>query len=131
MAGNEEPVIFVRPDTNTSDVGGFAVSAGILTAVGGRTAHAALVARQLAKPCIVRCANLAIEEAHGGAQLGGNAIREGDWLSIDGSAGIIHIGRSSIVTEQPERESAEIERCGHERLPLHYRLESGADRFEC
>jgi pyruvate, orthophosphate dikinase len=110
MAGNEEPVIFVRPDTNTADVAGFAVSAGILTAVGGRTAHAALVARQLAKPCIVGCKELAIDEAHRGAQLGGIAVREGDWLSIDGSAGTIHFGRGSIVTERPEAELAEIER---------------------
>jgi len=110
MAGNQEPVIFVRPDTNTADVAGFAVSAGILTAVGGRTAHAALVARQLAKPCIVGCKELAIDETRHGAQLGGIAVREGDWLSIDGSAGTIHFGRGSIVTERPEAELAEIER---------------------
>jgi pyruvate,orthophosphate dikinase len=110
MAGNQEPVIFVRPDTNTADVAGFAVSAGILTAVGGRTAHAALVARQLAKPCIVGCKELAIDEAHQGAKLGGTAVREGDWLSIDGSAGTVHLGRGNIVTERPDVELAEIER---------------------
>jgi len=110
MAGNEEPVILVRPDTNTADVAGFAVSAGILTAVGGRTAHAALVARQLAKPCVVGCTQLAVDEAHHGAQLGGIAVHEGDWLSIDGGAGTIHLGRGNILTERPEIELAEIER---------------------
>ena len=62
------PSILRRPDTGTADVEGFAVSEGIVTAIGGRTAHAALVARQMGKPCIVGCAGLTIDvESHGAA----------------------------------------------------------------
>src|SRR5208282_3773535 len=67
--------------TFRADVGGFAVAAGIVTAIGGRTAHAALVARQMGKPCIVGCAELSIDVAGRRAQLAGVAIKEGDWLS--------------------------------------------------
>ena len=55
MSRNTDPVVLLRPDTSTADVAGFAVACGILTATGGRTAPAALVARQLGKPCIVGC----------------------------------------------------------------------------
>ncbi|HUB65264.1 MAG TPA: pyruvate, phosphate dikinase [Methylocella sp.] len=109
LAASGDPVILLRPDTSTADVAGFAVSAGIVTALGGRTAHAALVARQMGKPCIVGCAALTVDAAGRGAQLAGTAIKEGDWLSIDGEAGTIYRGRCHIVVERPEAELAEIE----------------------
>ena len=110
FADGGEPVILVRPDTTTADVAGFATAAGIVTAVGGRTAHAALVARQMGKPCIVGCTALSVEPAAHAAQLAGTAIGEGDWLSIDGEAGAIYLGRGDVVTERPEAELAEVER---------------------
>jgi len=110
LAASGDPVILVRPATTTADVGGFAVAAGIVTAIGGRTAHAALVARQLGKPCIVGCTTLSIDVARRCAQLAGIAIKEGDWLSIDGEAGAIYLGRGSIVAERLDAELAEIER---------------------
>lgn len=110
LAAGGEPVILVRPDTSTADVGGFAVSEGIVTAVGGRTAHAALVARQMGKPCIVGCAGLTVDVPGRSARLGETVIQEGDWLSIDGETGTIHLGRGSLVVDRPEAELAEIER---------------------
>ena len=110
LAAGGDPVILVRPDTSTADVAGFAVSAGIVTAVGGRTAHAALVARQMGKPCVVGCAALNVDVASHGARLAGTAIKEGDWLSIDGETGTIYLGRCNVVVERPEAELAEIER---------------------
>jgi pyruvate,orthophosphate dikinase len=110
LAASGDPVILVRPDTSTADVAGFAVSAGIVTAIGGRTAHAALVARQMGKPCIVGCAALAVDAASHSAQLAGVAIKEGDWLSIDGEAGTIYLGQCHVVVDRPEAELAEIER---------------------
>lgn len=107
-AGN--PIILVRPDTSTADVAAFAVSSGIVTAVGGRTAHAALVARQMDKPCIVGCADLAVDANARRAQLPLAVLREGDWLSIDGDAGTIYLGRGTILSERPETELAEVER---------------------
>ena len=62
LAADGNPVILVRPDTSTADVAGFSASAGILTTVGGRTAHAALVARQMGRPCIVGCEALRVDE---------------------------------------------------------------------
>jgi pyruvate,orthophosphate dikinase len=108
-AARGEAVILLRPDTSTADVGGFAAAAGIVTTVGGRTAHAALVARQMGKPCIVGCAALTIDEAARRAALGAAAIKEGDWLSIDGDSGAVYLGRCEMIAERPEAELAEIE----------------------
>jgi pyruvate, orthophosphate dikinase len=103
------PVILVRPETSTADVAGFAVSAGILTASGGRTAHAAVVARQLGKACVVGCAALSVDETARQAEISGYAIKEGDWISIDGESGEVFLGKRRIVTSRPEAEIAEIE----------------------
>ena len=103
-----DPVILVRPDTSTADVAGFAVAAGIVTAVGGRTAHAALVARQMGRPCIVGCAALSIDGAGRRGALAGNALTEADWLSIDGESGAIYLGRCEVASERPEAELAEV-----------------------
>lgn len=110
LAANGDPVVLVRPDTSTADVAGFAVSAGIVTAVGGRTAHAALVARQMGKPCIVGCAALTVDVEGHSAQLANAAIKEGDWLSIDGEEGTIYRGQCNVAVERPEAELAEIKR---------------------
>jgi pyruvate,orthophosphate dikinase len=110
LAGTGDPVILVRPDTSTADVAGFAVSAGIVTAVGGRTAHAALVARQMAKPCVVGCSGMTVEVMTHRARLGGSTITEGDWISVDGHDGGIYLGRHDIIVERPEAELAEVAR---------------------
>ncbi len=102
------PVILVRRDTSTEDVEGFAVAAGILTAVGGRTAHAAVVARQLGKICLVGCRALVIDEARGEAMIGEARVKDGDWLSLDGDLGEVTIGKRVILTQCPP-EMAEIE----------------------
>ncbi|MGO9546388.1 MAG: PEP-utilizing enzyme, partial [Rhodomicrobium sp.] len=104
----KDPVVLIRPDTSTADVAGFAVSAGILTASGGRTAHAAVVARQLGKACVVGCPGLAIDASARHAQLAGRTIREGDWISIDGESGEVFPGERRIITDRPEAELAEI-----------------------
>ncbi len=105
-----DPTILVRHDTSTADVAGFAASVGIVTAVGGRTAHAALVARQLNKPCIVGCADLAVDVDQHRAQFGKRTVKEGDWLSIDGSRGFIYVGRGTVAVQRPDLQLAEIER---------------------
>jgi pyruvate,orthophosphate dikinase len=109
LAQKGDPVILVRPDPSTEDVEGFATAAGILTAAGGRTAHAAVVARQLGKVCLVGCRALAVDEARSEATLAGTRLSEGDWLSLDGDAGTIVLGKRTIVSQPPE-ELAEVER---------------------
>jgi pyruvate, orthophosphate dikinase len=110
LSGSGAPVIIVRPDISTADVAGFAVSAGIVTAVGGRTAHAALVARQLGKPCVVGCDRVAVDVGAGRAQFADTTIAEGEWISIDGDGGEVYRGKREVVAERPEKELAEIER---------------------
>jgi pyruvate,orthophosphate dikinase len=110
LAENGDPVILVRPDTDTADVAGFAVAAGIVTAVGGRTAHAALVARQMNTPCVVGCAGLTVDAASRCARLPTTTVKEGDWLSVDGETGAIYLGRGRVVLDRPDAEIAEIER---------------------
>lgn len=109
LAQGGEPVILVRPDTSTEDIAGFAAAAGILTAAGGRTAHAAVVARQLGKVCLVGCRALTVDEPRGEADIAGTTLHEGDWLSLDGYAGTVMVGKRTILAHPPE-ELAEVER---------------------
>ena len=110
LAAAGDPVILLRPDTSTADVAGFAVSAGIVTAVGGCTAHAALVARQMGKPCVVGCDRLTFDASCQHAQIGTTAIEPGQWIAIDGDSGDLYPGRQEIATERPDAELAEVDR---------------------
>ena len=86
-------VIMVRPETKPDDVHGMLAAEGILTSRGGRTSHAALVARQFGKPAVVGVAALEIDLATRKMSVGTNEIKEGDWLSIDGTAGEVYLGK--------------------------------------
>ncbi|MDE5442928.1 pyruvate, phosphate dikinase [Bradyrhizobium sp. CSA207] len=108
LSSTGEPVILLRPDTSTADVAGFAVAAGIVTAVGARTSHAALVARQMGKPCVVGCSELKIDPSARQARLADVVLSEGDWITIEGDAGLLHLGRCQTVETRPEAELAEI-----------------------
>jgi pyruvate,orthophosphate dikinase len=108
LAAAGDPVILMRPDTSTTDVAGFAIAAGIVTSVGARTSHAALVARQMGKPCVVGCGAVTIDVAADSAQLAGVTISGSDWITIDGDTGNLYLGRLETVVTQPEPELAEI-----------------------
>lgn len=108
LAARGDAVILVRPEVSTEDIAGFAAASGILTAVGGRTAHAAVVARQMGKACLVGCRALSVDAGLGQARLADKIIAEGDWLSLDGATGEIFLGRREIVLERPEAELAAI-----------------------
>ena len=100
------PPILLRPATVTADIEGLAHAAGILTAAGSRTSHAAVVARQLGKVCLVGCAGLEIDLAQRSCGLGEEVLAEGDPLSLDGNTGAVYRGLLPIVTERPDRELA-------------------------
>ena len=110
LAVGGDPVILVRPDVATDDIAGMAAAAGVLTAVGGRTAHAAVVARQLGRVCIVGCAALSIDLDARTARLGDAFFAEGDWLALDGGEGEVFLGRREVEAEQPEAELAAVAR---------------------
>ena len=93
LAGDGRKVILVRPETKPDDVHGMLASEGILTNRGGRTSHAALVARQFGKPAVVGVNALDIDVAGRHASVGELIIQEGDWLSLDGSTGEVYLGQ--------------------------------------
>ena len=97
------PAILVRHETVTADIEGMALAAGILTATGGRTSHAAVVARQLGKVCLVACPNLQIDLAKRQCRIGGTQLNEGDFLSLDGNSGAVYAGKLEPLIERPER----------------------------
>ncbi|UFZ03319.1 pyruvate, phosphate dikinase [Bradyrhizobium ontarionense] len=107
LAASGDPVILMRHDTSTADIAGFAAASGIVTAVGARTAHASLVARQMGKPCVVGCGAIELDgEAQ--ARINEATIAAGDWITVDGNEGCIYLGRGEIITRQPEAELAEL-----------------------
>jgi pyruvate,orthophosphate dikinase len=103
-----EKVILVRIETSPDDFHGMAVAQGIITARGGATSHAAVVARQIGKPCVAGSADLLIDYAGKQAQCNvtGTEFREGDWVSLDGSTGALYEGALPTVSarfeDQPE-----------------------------
>jgi pyruvate,orthophosphate dikinase len=101
MADSGKPVILVRHDLATADLDGIAAAAGIVTARGARTSHAAVVARELNKVCLVGCPDLAIDAASCKARLAGYELAEGDVLSLDGESGAIYLGEIPVVRERP------------------------------
>jgi pyruvate,orthophosphate dikinase len=103
-------VILVRHDIETEDIEGIAAAAGVLTATGGRTAHAAVVARQLGKVCLVGCRALAIAADGRACTLGGRRFVEGDEITLDGESGRVYAGRLPVVKQRPEAALEEVAR---------------------
>jgi pyruvate,orthophosphate dikinase len=103
-----EKVVLVRVETSPDDFHGMAVAQGILTARGGATSHAAVVARQIGKPCVAGCAELVVDYATKTAHStdSGLSFAEGDWVSVDGSTGEVFVGALPTVSarfeDQPE-----------------------------
>ncbi|MHA1861122.1 MAG: pyruvate, phosphate dikinase, partial [Candidatus Ranarchaeia archaeon] len=89
------PMILVAEETLAEDVGGMAASRGILTATGGKTSHAAVVARGMGKPCVVGVRELVIKEDR--ILLRGQEFREGDVITIDGAEGKVYAGEVPLV----------------------------------
>jgi pyruvate,orthophosphate dikinase len=102
FADNGDPAILVRRETTTGDIAGMVNATGILTALGGRTSHAAVVARQLGKVCLVGCADLSIDLEGRTCRLGQSSFAEGDWLTLDGNSGAVLGGRQEVIMERPE-----------------------------
>jgi pyruvate, orthophosphate dikinase len=97
-----EKVILVRRETSPEDVGGMAVAQGILTATGGKTSHAAVVARGWGKCCIVGAETLDIDYKSKSMKDGKSAkvVKEGEWLTLDGSEGTVYVDALPLVTPE-------------------------------
>jgi len=95
-----EKVILCRLETSPEDIGGMAVAQGILTARGGQTSHAAVVARGMGKCCVAGAGDVAIDHKNKRMMAAGKTIQEGDWISLNGSKGILYEG--CIPTVEPK-----------------------------
>jgi pyruvate, orthophosphate dikinase len=102
-AARGEKVILVRHETSPEDVGGMFVAQGILTATGGKTSHAAVVARGWGKCCIVGAEKLGIDLAKKTIHANGKAVREGEWITLDGGDGSVYTGQIELVRPQPPK----------------------------
>ena len=93
-------VILVRGETSPDDIHGMSASQGILTVTGGMTSHAAVVGRQMGKPAVVGCGDIRLNEEKRSFEAGKIQIKEGDWISIDGTSGEVREGQ--ITTKASE-----------------------------
>ena len=94
---NGTRVLLIRNETSPEDIRGMHVAQGLLTARGGMTSHAAVVARGMGKCCIVGCRDLVINESAGYCRIGNQMIQAGDALTLDGTTGQIILGRAPLV----------------------------------
>ncbi len=97
-----ERVILVRNETSPEDVHGMHAAEAILTAKGGMTSHAALVARGWGKCCIVGCSDLDIHLAKKEIHVGGRIVREGDWITLNGTKGRVYEGKLDLLPADPD-----------------------------
>ncbi|HKN60128.1 MAG TPA: pyruvate, phosphate dikinase, partial [Candidatus Acidoferrales bacterium] len=98
-----EKVILVRRETSPEDVGGMYVAQGILTATGGKTSHAAVVARGWGKCCIVGAEKVDIDAAAKKMSSNGHVVREGDWITLDGGDGSVYSGEIELARPEPPK----------------------------
>lgn len=96
------PVVLVRPTASPDDVQGIDAAAGLLVARGGRTSHAAVVARQLGVVCVVNCQDLVVDAVHHRCSFGTVVVREGEVISIDGDTGHVYLGEVDLIEERPD-----------------------------
>ncbi|MGB8275877.1 MAG: pyruvate, phosphate dikinase [Alphaproteobacteria bacterium] len=105
-----KPVILVRETAETSDIGALSEAAALITAEGARTSHAAVVARQLGRVCIVGCEGLSIDPSGRKGVFGAETIKEGEIVSVDGVKGEIYRGAIEVRRERPTELLSKIER---------------------
>ncbi len=99
-ANRKEDVILVRIDTSPEDIRGMNAAQGILTSRGGMTSHAALVARQMGKVCVAGCGDLDIDYGKKEIRVKGKIIKEGEYVSIDGTTGEVFMGRIKTIPSE-------------------------------
>ena len=104
------PAVLVREEMATADIAGIALSAGVLTARGNRTSHAAVVARHLGKACITGCGTLLIDPERRIVTFADRSLEEGELITLDSNTGRVFAGEASVVIDYPSQWLAEIEK---------------------
>jgi pyruvate,orthophosphate dikinase len=102
VEGKTQPVILVRGETVPDDIHGMEVAVGILTSRGGMTSHAAVVTRGMGKPCVAGCGGAEVDEKNKLLKIGSTVLKEGDWISLDGSTGRVIEGKCDLVEPNPK-----------------------------
>ena len=102
VKGKTQPVILVRGETVPDDIHGMEVAVGILTSRGGMTSHAAVVTRGMGKPCVAGCGGAEVDEKNKLLKIGTTVLKEGDWISLDGSTGRVIEGKCDLVEPDPQ-----------------------------
>ncbi|MBK9473597.1 MAG: pyruvate, phosphate dikinase [bacterium] len=97
FAADGKRVLLVRKETSPEDIAGMNVAQGILTARGGMTSHAAVVARGMGKPCVAGCGTLFVDTAKGEMTIAGESFHQGDWITINGTNGAVIEGQPALV----------------------------------
>jgi pyruvate,orthophosphate dikinase len=100
--GKKVPVILVRAETTPEDIHGMEVALGILTSRGGMTSHAAVVTRGMGKCCVAGAGDIEVDEKAGLMRVKGQAFKEGDWISLDGTTGRVIKGKLATVEAKPD-----------------------------
>ena len=116
-----DPVVLVRRETSPDDFHGMAASRAIVTARGGMTSHAAVVARGMGKCCVAGAKDLDVDERERLFRADGHVVREGDWITVDGSAGRVILGQATLVEPTFSEEFAELMRWADETRLLRVR----------
>jgi pyruvate,orthophosphate dikinase len=96
-ASKGEKVVLVRAETSPEDIGGMNAAEGILTARGGMTSHAAVVARGMGKCCVAGCSAVTIDEHSDSFSVNGQVVRRGDWITLNGSTGEVILGEAPLI----------------------------------
>ncbi len=99
-AAEGEPVVLVRQQTSPEDFHGMVAAVAVVTAEGGMTSHAAVVARGMGTPCVAGASSLRIDPAQGRVQADGHTLVAGDWVTVDGATGRVLLGQ--VPTKDPE-----------------------------
>ncbi len=97
---DKKKVILVRKETTPDDIHGMDAAQGILTATGGMTSHAAVVARGMGKPCVSGVSALKVDDKARRMTVDGKIVKEGDWISIDGSTGRVYVGAAKTIAAE-------------------------------
>lgn len=98
--GGAEKVVLVRDETNPDDVHGMLAAQGVLTARGGKTSHAAVVARGFGIPCVAGAESLAVDVHGRQFKVGAHTVREGDKITLDGSSGAVYLGELKLIAPE-------------------------------
>jgi len=99
--GKTDPVILVRAETVPDDIHGMEVAVGILTSRGGMTSHAAVVTRGMGKCCVAGCSEAEVDDRKKQLRIGSLTLKEGDWLTLDGSTGRVIQGKAGTIEPDP------------------------------